>query len=113
MAHISEMKVTDAFRSDGISQSLDCSNQRVSHTHSSGLSAGLTAADIWSCDIENMLSQGSPQLRSRSIWLFPSQILRFKQLKYSATTGLTKFQKSRKYLSQSLTKIILVAQCLH
>ncbi|KAK4728917.1 hypothetical protein R3W88_021905 [Solanum pinnatisectum] len=38
--NISEMKVTDAFRLDGISQSLDCANRRVSRTHSSGLSAG-------------------------------------------------------------------------
>lgn len=38
--NISEMKVTDAFRLDSISQSLDCANQRVSHTHSSGLSTG-------------------------------------------------------------------------
>lgn len=38
--NISEMKVTDAFRLDGISQLLDCANQRVSNTHSPGLSAG-------------------------------------------------------------------------
>ncbi|XP_055821731.1 uncharacterized protein LOC129890195 [Solanum dulcamara] len=55
--NISEMKVTDAFRLDGISQSLDCANQRVSHTHSSGLSTGLAAVDIWSCDIEYTLTE--------------------------------------------------------
>lgn len=38
--NISEMKVADAVQLDGISQSLDCANQRVSHTHSSGLSTG-------------------------------------------------------------------------
>ncbi|XP_049378438.1 uncharacterized protein LOC125843265 [Solanum stenotomum] len=67
MAHISEMKVTDAFRSDGISQSLDCSNQRVSHTHSSGLSAGLAAADIWSCDIEYALTEKSPTAKQKHL----------------------------------------------
>uniref|UniRef100_M1AVZ5 Uncharacterized protein n=1 Tax=Solanum tuberosum TaxID=4113 RepID=M1AVZ5_SOLTU len=67
LAHISEMKVTDAFRSDGISQSLDCSNQRVSHTHSSGLSAGLAAADIWSCDIEYALTEKSPTAKQQNL----------------------------------------------
>ncbi|MCD7450913.1 hypothetical protein HAX54_008975 [Datura stramonium] len=66
--NISEMKVTDAFRSDGISQPLDSANQRVSHTHSLGLSTGLAAADIWSCDIECVLTERrSPTAKQKQL----------------------------------------------
>ncbi|KAK4365504.1 hypothetical protein RND71_016862 [Anisodus tanguticus] len=49
---ISKMKVTDAFHLDGISHPSDCADQRVSHTHLLGLSTGLEAVDIFSCDVE-------------------------------------------------------------
>lgn len=65
--NISEMKVTDAFCSDGISQLLDCANQRVSHTRSLGLSTELAAADIWSCDIECALTERSPIAKQKHL----------------------------------------------
>lgn len=42
MTHSNDRNIsdTDAFRLDGLSQPLDCADQRVSHTHSLGLSTG-------------------------------------------------------------------------
>ncbi|TMX01796.1 hypothetical protein EJD97_023537 [Solanum chilense] len=65
--NISEMKVTDAFRLDGISQLLDCANQRVSHTHSPGLSAGVAASEVWLCDIEYPLTERSPNAKQKHL----------------------------------------------
>ncbi|PHT57826.1 hypothetical protein CQW23_00189 [Capsicum baccatum] len=59
MTHSNDRNIsdTDAFRLDGLSQPLDCADQRVSHTHSLGLSTGLAAADIWLGDIECALTE--------------------------------------------------------
>ncbi|KAM3263109.1 hypothetical protein P3L10_000103 [Capsicum annuum] len=59
MTHSNDRNIsdTDAFRLDGLSQPLDCADQRVSHTHSLGLSTGLAATDIWLGDIECALTQ--------------------------------------------------------
>ncbi|XP_004246089.2 uncharacterized protein [Solanum lycopersicum] len=65
--NISEMKVTDAFRLDGISQLLDCANQRVSNTHSPGLSAGVAASEVWLCDIEYPLTERSPNAKQKHL----------------------------------------------
>ncbi|CAN4077531.1 unnamed protein product [Withania somnifera] len=66
--NVSEMKVTDAFCLDSIFQPLDCAHQRVSHTHSLGLSTGLAAADIWSCDIECALTERrSPTVKQKHL----------------------------------------------
>ncbi|KAM3321540.1 hypothetical protein P3S67_002691 [Capsicum chacoense] len=59
MTHSNDRNIsdTDAFRLDGLSQPLDCADQRVSHTHSLGLSTGLAATDIWLGDIECALTE--------------------------------------------------------
>ncbi|XP_016470046.1 uncharacterized protein LOC107792351 isoform X2 [Nicotiana tabacum] len=65
--NISEIKVTDASHLDDISQSSDCTGQRVSHTQSLSLSTVLGEMDICLRDVECIVTERPPTAKLKHL----------------------------------------------
>nr|XP_016494136.1 PREDICTED: uncharacterized protein LOC107813383 isoform X2 [Nicotiana tabacum] len=100
--NLSEIKVTDAFHLDEISQPSDCTGQRVYHTRSLSLSTGLGEMDICLRDVECTVTERSPTAKLKHLVIpeSDSKIQAVETLRHDRSNKILEIEDASESVSQ-------------